>query len=302
MSFFCPSERLSIARDEAGSAHLAQLDETILSLQRQAQELRSQWELERVGIVKLQELRNSIDSTLTAIAKAEREYDLSTAATLKFGTLPDLQRQLKAEEELHASGTNSKSMIYDTVTENDIAGIVSSWTGVPVSKLLQTEMQKLLRLQDRLDESVVGQRAATKVVAEAIQRSRAGMSDPSKPIATLAFLGPTGVGTRAYNCSPLPTSIAQYLFLCSDFVFEQSGKTELCKALARYLFDSDDAMVSYSYFDSLIDWIVVLGCTVSYFICFFRFALTCLSIWTSTRSLAWWALPRVMSASKTADS
>ena len=212
-------ERLSVGRDEAaGSARLNSLETQISDLQRQQATLKSRWDLERAGVNKIQEIKEQIDSTITAIAKAEREYDLNNAAVLKYGTLPELQKKLKAEEELYlkqASGVAGSRMLRDTVTEDDIAGIVSTWTGIPVSKLLQGEMQKLLGLQDELDKRVIGQREATRVVAEAIQRSRAGMSDPSKPIATLAFLGPTGV-----------------------------GKTELCKALARFMFDSEENMVS----------------------------------------------------------
>jgi len=213
-------ERLSVGRDEAaGSARLNSLETQISDLQRQQATLKSRWDLERAGVNKIQEVKEQIDSTITAIAKAEREYDLNNAAVLKYGTLPELQKKLKGEEELYlkqASGAAGSRMLRDTVTEDDIAGIVSTWTGIPVSKLLQGEMQKLLGLQDELDKRVIGQSEATRVVAEAIQRSRAGMSDPSKPIATLAFLGPTGV-----------------------------GKTELCKALARFMFDSEENMVSY---------------------------------------------------------
>jgi len=214
-------ERLSVARDEKeGSPRIARLDKDIQALQREQEGLKSRWELERAGVTRLQDLKNQIDEMQTKIAKAEREYDLNTAAILKYGELPNLQKQLKDEEDLYAQAgaktavSDADRMIRDTVGEDDIAGIVSRWTGIPVSKLLEGEMQKLLRLQEELDKKVIGQSAATQVVAEAIQRSRAGLSDPTKPIATLAFLGPTGV-----------------------------GKTELCKALARFLFDSEDAVV-----------------------------------------------------------
>lgn len=143
---------------------------------------------------------------------------LTLLAVLKYGTLPQLQRELKIEEELSSKSSSTIStesrLIRDTVTDDDIAAVVSSWTGVPINKLLEAESKKLLRLHEELNQRVIGQERATRVVADAIQRSRAGMSDPDKPIATLAFLGPTGV-----------------------------GKTELCKALARFLFDSEDAMV-----------------------------------------------------------
>eukprot|EP00596_Hydrurales_sp_CCMP1899_P000317 CAMPEP_0119044926 /NCGR_PEP_ID=MMETSP1177-20130426/35757_1 /TAXON_ID=2985 /ORGANISM="Ochromonas sp, Strain CCMP1899" /LENGTH=930 /DNA_ID=CAMNT_0007015845 /DNA_START=219 /DNA_END=3011 /DNA_ORIENTATION=- len=211
-------ERLSIARDEVeGSPRVISLDEQVSRLQREQEVLKSRWDLEKAGVTRLQDIKNQIDEMLTKIAKAEREYDLNNAAILKYGELPELQKQLNEEEELYAingAKQTTERMLNDTVMEDDIAAIVSVWTGIPVSKLLEGEMQKLLKLQDELDKKVIGQQDATKVVAEAIQRSRAGMSDPSKPIATLAFLGPTGV-----------------------------GKTELCKTLAQFLFDSEDAVV-----------------------------------------------------------
>lgn len=211
MSF---TERLSIARDEASSPRLQVIDGLLESFQKQSEELTRQWELERAGVNRLQDLKNQIDSTITQIAKAEREFDLNTAAILKYGTLPDLQKKLAEEENILNKTEATAPMLRDTVTDDDIASIISSWTGIPIAKLLQAESQKLLHLQDELDQKVIGQKEATQVVAEAIQRSRAGLSDPSKPIATLAFLGPTGV-----------------------------GKTELCKRLASYLFDSEEAMV-----------------------------------------------------------
>lgn len=192
-------ERLSVARDEANSPRLKTIDTQIEGFQKQQENLRARWDAERAGVSRLQELKNQIDATQTAIAKAEREYDLNQAAILKYGKLPELEKQLKAEEQLYEDGKNSTALgsarlLRDTVGEDDIAQIVSKWTGIPISKLLQSEIQKLLHLQEELDKRVIGQHEATKVVAEAIQRSRAGMSDPSKPIATLAFLGPTGVG------------------------------------------------------------------------------------------------------------
>ena len=175
-------------------------------------------------MTKIQSLKEAIDTCQTDIMRAERESNLQRAAELKYGRLPELQKELKVEEEMYeargqaevemADEEEREKLIRDTVTEDDIADIVARWTGIPVSKLLEGEMQKLLGLQDRLSERVVGQPEATRVVAEAVQRSRAGMSDPTKPIATLAFLGPTGV-----------------------------GKTELCKALADVLFDNEDAIV-----------------------------------------------------------
>ena len=207
---------MSIARDDDSAGRLEQLDATLATLQKQSAELTSRWNVERAGVVRLQELKNEIDATNTEIAKCERDYKLEQAAKLKYTKLPELKKQLAEEEKLYeqAMSGNTVRMLRDTVGEDDIAHIVSTWTGIPISKLLETEMKKLLTLQDELNKRVVGQEQATKVVADAIQRSRAGMSDPSKPIATLAFLGPTGV-----------------------------GKTELCKTLARYLFDSEDALI-----------------------------------------------------------
>jgi ATP-dependent Clp protease ATP-binding subunit ClpB len=229
--YFCNfSERHSVARDEAGSARLADLDAQITSLTKQVEEMRGRWELEREGVNRLQDLKNKIDATLTQIAKAEREFNLNKAAELKFELLPSLKEQLKKEEELYAKSEASK-MVHDTVTDDSIAAIVATWTGVPVSKLLETEVKKLLRLEDELSNTVIGQPNATKAVAEVIQRSRAGLSDPSKPTANLVFLGPTGV-----------------------------GKTELSKALAKFLFDSEDAMVRVIKFSQcLLSFCAVVG-------------------------------------------
>ena len=212
-------ERLSVARDEDKNSipRLASIDAQLETLQKQQANLRAKWEQERAGVVRLQEIKNQIDATITAIAKAEREYDLNQAAILKYGTLPDLQKQLVAEEELYSkkeAGLSANRMIRDTVGEDDIAAIVSTWTGIPMNKLMESEKKKLLRLQEELDKRVVGQPEATRIVSEAIQRSRAGMADPTKPISTLVFLGPTGV-----------------------------GKTELCKTLAKFMFDTEDAIV-----------------------------------------------------------
>jgi len=221
-------ERLSLARDDADSVRLKVIDSEIAKLQKEAESLRHRWDLERSGVNKIQEIKNKIDAAQTEMQKAERDFDLNKAAQLKYGQIPELQKELVAEESLYAEkqqqlGTGAdgqhapgeeQRLVRDTVDQEDIAQIVSSWTGIPLSKLVQGEMQKLLHLQDDLQKRVKGQPEATKIVAEAIQRSRVGLSDPSKPIATLAFLGPTGV-----------------------------GKTELAKTLATLLFDSEEAMV-----------------------------------------------------------
>ncbi|NEP19080.1 MAG: AAA domain-containing protein, partial [Leptolyngbya sp. SIO4C1] len=146
---------------------------------------------------------------------AERDYDLNRAAELKYGKLTDLQRQLEmAEAKLEETQTSGKTLLREEVTEEDIAEIISKWTGIPVSKLVQSEMQKLLTLEDELHRRVIGQNEAVTAVSDAIQRSRAGLADPNRPTASFIFLGPTGV-----------------------------GKTELAKALAAYLFDTEEAIV-----------------------------------------------------------
>lgn len=156
-----------------------------------------------------------IDRVNVEIQQAEREYDLNRAAELKYGSLNSLQRQLaSAEKELDEYMSTGNSMLREEVTENDIAEIVSKWTGIPVSKLQQSEREKLLHLEDKLHQRVVGQDPAVRAVAEAIQRSRAGLSDPHRPIASFMFMGPTGV-----------------------------GKTELAKALATDLFNTEEALV-----------------------------------------------------------
>jgi ATP-dependent Clp protease ATP-binding subunit ClpB len=149
------------------------------------------------------------------IQLAEREYDLNRAAELKYGSLNSLQRQLKsAEKELDEYQSSGKSMLREEVTEDDIAEVVSKWTGIPVSKLKQSEREKLLNLEEELHKRIIGQDPAVKAVAEAIQRSRAGLSDPNRPIASFMFMGPTGV-----------------------------GKTELAKALASFMFNTEEAVV-----------------------------------------------------------
>ncbi|KAF3789893.1 Chaperone protein [Nymphaea thermarum] len=159
--------------------------------------------------------RRKIDRVNLEIQQAERDYDLNRAAELKYGSLMSLQRQLEsAEKELVEYQRSGKSMLREEVTGSDIAAIVSKWTGIPVSKLQQSEKDKLLHLEEELNKRVVGQNPAVRSVAEAIQRSQAGLSDPHQPIASFMFMGPTGV-----------------------------GKTELAKAFASFLFNTEEALV-----------------------------------------------------------
>ncbi|MGF1673752.1 MAG: AAA family ATPase, partial [Rivularia sp. (in: cyanobacteria)] len=166
-------------------------------------------------ITKIQSVKEEIDRVNLEIQQAERDYDLNRAAELKYGKLTDLHRQLEAAEtELSQAQHSGKSLLREEVTEADIAEVISKWTGIPISKLVESEKEKLLNLEDELHNRVIGQYEAVTAIADAIQRSRAGLADPNRPIASFIFLGPTGV-----------------------------GKTELGKALAAYMFDTEEAMV-----------------------------------------------------------
>jgi ATP-dependent Clp protease ATP-binding subunit ClpB len=210
-------ERLSLKKesDPASLERLERLEKELADLKEQQSALNAQWQSEKDTIDHIQSIKEEIDRINIEILQAERDYDLNRAAELKYGKLTDLQRQLEeAETQLSETQTTGKTLLREEVTEADIAEIISKWTGIPVSKLVQSEMQKLLQLEDELHQRVVGQDEAVTAVADAIQRSRAGLADPNRPTASFIFLGPTGV-----------------------------GKTELAKALAAYLFDTEEAMV-----------------------------------------------------------
>jgi ATP-dependent Clp protease ATP-binding subunit ClpB len=210
-------ERLSLKKeiDPASKDRLERLEKELADLKEEQRTLSTQWQAEKDIINQVQSVKEEIERVNLEIQQAERDYDLNKAAELKYGKSTDLQRKLKeADERLTHTQTNGKSLLREEVTESDIAEIISKWTGIPVSKLVESEMQKLLLLEDELHQRVVGQDEAVTAVADAIQRSRAGLADPNRPIASFIFLGPTGV-----------------------------GKTELAKALAAYLFDTEEAMV-----------------------------------------------------------
>ncbi|TYH00897.1 hypothetical protein ES288_A09G013200v1 [Gossypium darwinii] len=210
-------ERLSLTNDtdKASRDRLSRLEAELALLKERQSELTEQWEHEKSVMKNIQSIKEEIDRVNVEIQQAEREYDLNRAAELKYGSLNSLQRQLaEAEKELDEYMKSGKSMLREEVTGNDIAEVVSKWTGIPVSKLQQSEREKLLYLEEVLHKRVVGQDPAVRSVAEAIQRSRAGLSDPRRPIASFMFMGPTGV-----------------------------GKTELAKALASYLFNTEEALV-----------------------------------------------------------
>jgi ATP-dependent Clp protease ATP-binding subunit ClpB len=206
-------EALKKESDEGSKARLERIEKELAELRSETDGIKVRWQAEKDSVQKLRELRARIDQTKTEIEQAERQYDLNRAAELRYGKLADLERQLKAAEAaLTADG--KPRLLKEEVDEEDIADVVSRWTGIPVSKLLEGEMRKLLRLEDELHNRVIGQDEAVKAVAEAVIRSRAGLSDPNRPIGSFIFLGPTGV-----------------------------GKTELARALAGYLFDDERAMV-----------------------------------------------------------
>lgn len=210
-------EKLSLKKetDPVSLERLERLEKELADFKEQQHTLNAQWQAEKGSIDHLQTLKETIDQVNIEIQQAERDYDLNRAAELKYGKLTDLQRQVEtAEAQLAATQTSGSTLLREEVTEADIAEIISKWTGIPVSKLVESEMEKLLNLEDELHQRVVGQDEAVTAVADAIQRSRAGLADPNRPTASFIFLGPTGV-----------------------------GKTELAKALAAYLFDTEEAMV-----------------------------------------------------------
>ena len=212
-------EKLSLGResDAASQERLERLERELAELSEQQSTLNAQWQQEKGAIDELSNLKEEMERVQLQVDQAKRSYDLNKAAELEYGTLATLQKQLAEKETALAAdddGGQEKSLLREEVTEDDIAEVIAKWTGIPVAKLVQSEMAKLLCLETQLHERVVGQQQAVTAVADAIQRSRAGLSDPHRPIASFLFLGPTGV-----------------------------GKTELSKALAAQLFDSEDAMV-----------------------------------------------------------
>ncbi len=210
-------ERLSLQKESntASIERLERLEKDLANLKEQQNGLNAQWQSEKGVIGSIQKIKEQIDKVNIEIQQAELKYDLNRAAELKYSKLTELQKQLQqAESQLSATQTTGKSLLREEVTEGDIAEIISKWTGIPISKLVESEMQKLLHLEDELHKRVIGQDEAVTAVADAIQRSRAGLADPNRPVASFIFLGPTGV-----------------------------GKTELAKALAAYLFDTEEAIV-----------------------------------------------------------
>jgi ATP-dependent Clp protease ATP-binding subunit ClpB len=190
------------------------LEKELADIKAQADALRAQWQTEKDKVQELRKIREQIEQTKLEVEQAERQYDLNKAAQLKYGTLHELERQLKAEEEMLTATKGPQRLIKEEVDEEDIADVISRWTKIPVSKLLEGEVQKLLHLGEVLHQRVIGQDEAVDAVADAVVRARSGLKDPHRPIGSFIFLGPTGV-----------------------------GKTELARALAEFLFDDERAMV-----------------------------------------------------------
>ncbi len=200
--------------DKLSREHLEDIQRELAELRSNFNEMKAKWENEKSAISKVQQLREELERTNAEIAKAESAYDLNKAAELKYGKLPQLIADLEREEKLAESGAHETTYLHDRVSEEEIARIVARWTGIPVSRLMEGEREKLLRLPEILHQRVIGQDEAVDRVSDAILRSRAGIQDPNRPIGSFLFLGPTGV-----------------------------GKTELAKALAQALFDDEKSMV-----------------------------------------------------------
>ncbi|MFL0194886.1 ATP-dependent chaperone ClpB [Clostridium sp. WILCCON 0269] len=206
-------EALSKEKDTASIERLKALDKELSNLKDRDNELTSKYEMEKSNITLVRNLKKQLDEVKGQVEKAEREYDLNKMAELKYGVIPKLEKEIEEKEEL-LKENNENAMLKEEVTEQEISQIVSRWTGIPVSKLVEGERQKLLKLEEELTKRVIGQKEAVKAVSNAVIRARAGMKDPGRPIGSFIFLGPTGV-----------------------------GKTELAKTLARTLFDSEENIV-----------------------------------------------------------
>jgi ATP-dependent Clp protease ATP-binding subunit ClpB len=207
-------EALKKEKDDASRLRLAELEKELANLKEQSAELTARWQSERDTIAKVRELREQIEQVRIQIEQAERAYDLQKAAELRYGTMRQLEGDLAAAEERVRTLQAKGALLKEEVDAEEIAAVVSKWTGIPVSRLMEGERAKLIRMEEELHKRVVGQAEAVHVVASAIRRSRAGLQDPNRPIGSFIFLGPTGV-----------------------------GKTELARALAQFLFDDEQNMV-----------------------------------------------------------
>src|SRR5687768_4264945 len=207
-------EALKKEKDDASKQRLAKLEKDLANLKEQATELRTHWEQEKAAIQKGRELKERLEQVKLEVEQAQRAGDYAKASELQYGRVPQLEAEIKNEEVRLQELQKTKSMLKEEVDEEDIAEVVGKWTGIPVSRLLEGEVQKLLRMEERLHQRVVGQDEAIIAVSNAIRRARAGLQDPNRPLGSFIFLGPTGV-----------------------------GKTELARALAEFLFDDEHSMI-----------------------------------------------------------
>ncbi|WP_042315652.1 ATP-dependent chaperone ClpB [Desulfofarcimen acetoxidans] len=205
---------LSKEKDQVSQERLEKLKEQLANLHSESDSMKAQWQVEKQGISRLQQIKKEIEETKQEIERAEREYDLNRLAELKYGRLNELERRLKSEEELLSGKQKYGMLLKEEVDEEDIASVVSRWTGIPVSKLMEGEKEKLIHLDEELHKRVIGQDEAVRAVADAVLRARAGIKDPNRPIGSFIFLGPTGV-----------------------------GKTELARSLAQALFDDEKNII-----------------------------------------------------------
>jgi ATP-dependent Clp protease ATP-binding subunit ClpB len=207
-------EALKKETDSGSQTRLTNLEQELQAKQAALQELKAQWDSEKSSVGKLQEIRQDIEGVKQEIEQAERQYDLNRVAELRYGTLPKLEQHMKEEDERLANQQVTSRLLKEEVDEEDIAEVVSRWTGIPLNRLMQGEVEKLLHLDDHLHQRVIGQDEAVRAVADAVLRARSGIKDPNRPIGSFLFIGPTGV-----------------------------GKTELARALAHTLFDDESNLV-----------------------------------------------------------
>src|SRR5256712_2861913 len=207
---------VSVAResDAVSRERLAKIDAELAELREKGEGLKARWQAEKEGITRIGTIKEEIETTRHAMADAERRGDLNRAAELRYGTLMALEKQLAQLDARLASQHAHGRMLREEVDEEDIAATVAKWTGIPVTRLLEGEIQKLVNMEERIGRRVVGQDEALRAVANAVRRARSGLADPNRPIGSFLFLGPTGV-----------------------------GKTELARALAEFLFDDERAMI-----------------------------------------------------------
>ncbi|MBI2849085.1 MAG: ATP-dependent chaperone ClpB [Chloroflexi bacterium] len=207
-------EALKKETDQASRERLAGIEKGLGDLKESSRGMKAQWGMEKEAIGRLRQIKERMEETRLGVERAERALDYGKAAQLKYGTLAELEKQLKEDEKRLFDLQADRRMLKEEVDEEDVAEVVSKWTGIPVSKMMEGEVQKLLRMEDRIRQRVVGQDEAINAVANAVRRARAGLQDPQRPIGSFIFMGPTGV-----------------------------GKTELARALAEFLFDDEQSMV-----------------------------------------------------------